>query len=164
MGFNYGREFKNFNAKWEVLQKEYEAAGMSAADIDEMRKFDWEDLKSERRFRTHNQPLEGFSFSDGDTAGEDQSPLLERHPEEFSVRQPEIREWGRYDWVEDIDTPELAHRVKSLSAADLELLTMMVTDGLSRADLSRKLGVSRAAITKRVNRIKKILKEVCPQG
>jgi DNA-directed RNA polymerase specialized sigma subunit len=160
MGFNYGRETKKFEARWRILQETYEAAGMSETDIQEMRVFDWEELKGARRFWAHNQSLEGFVFSDGDAAGEDRSPLLKRYSERFSVRQPEISAWGRYDWVEDIDTPELARRLKALPMTTLELLTQLLADGMSRAEASRKMGVSRAAVTQRINRVKKALSEI----
>ena len=155
MGFNYGYEVKKFNSKWSVLHKEYESVGMSDADIEAMRDFDWEQLKSERRFQTHTQPLDGVVFADGDESGEDQSALHKRYLEELSVSQPEIREWSRRDWVEDLDTPELARYIKSLPEKDLDLLTAMVEDGMLRVDLSREMGVSRAAITKRITPIKK---------
>jgi DNA-directed RNA polymerase specialized sigma24 family protein len=103
-------------------------------------------------------------FTDGDEAGEDQSPLLEKHLERFSACQPEISAWGRYDWIEDLDTPELARCIKSLPEEAIELLTRMVVDGASRADLAREMGVSRAAITKRVNTIKKVLEKISTQG
>jgi len=35
---------------------------------------------------------------------------------------------------------------------------------LSKADLSRVMGVSRAAVTKRFNRIKNVLEKVAPLG
>lgn len=160
MGFHYGYEAKKFEAKWKVLRKEYEEAGMGDEDILSMRDWDWDvEMKSERRFRTHNQPLGGFVFSDGDDTGEDQSPLLGKFSDRLSVGLPEIGEWGRHDWVEDIDTPELARRLKTLPAKDLELLTRMVKDNARRADLSRELGVSRAAVTKRLGRIKKVLRD-----
>jgi len=160
MGFNYGLETKKFNERWNKLRAEYEAAGMNEAEMQAMRDFDWDWLKSERRHRTHNQPLVGAIFAAGDNAGEDQSPLLENYLEQLSAGQPEISEWGRYDWIEDLETPELAGYIKSLRKVDLELLTAMVADGLSRADLSREMNISRAAVTKRVNPIKKSLEKL----
>jgi len=111
----------------------------------------------------HTQPLECL-FSDDDTAGEDNSPLINRQLEHLSISLPEIRQWGRYDWIEDIDTPALAKAVKASSQADLELLSYLVTDGLSRAEVAKELKVSRAAVTKRLNRIKGRLEKIYCQG
>ena len=166
MGYNYGLECKIFREKWDKLRLEYAVAGMSDADIQTMYDFDWEQLKAERVFYTHNQPL-GGAFPDGDDAGEDNSPLVHEQPEHLSARQPEIAAWGFYDWIEDIDTPELAERVKGLSQTDLEVLSYRVTDAaraLSQAEIAYRLGVSRAAVTKRFNRIKSGLEKFRRQG
>ena len=40
MGFNYAREYKLFEEKWERLRAEYRKAGMSEEAIEEMYKFD----------------------------------------------------------------------------------------------------------------------------
>jgi predicted DNA-binding protein YlxM (UPF0122 family) len=41
---------------------------------------------------------------------------------------------------------------------------MMMTDNMKRAEVSRQMGVSRAAVTKRINRIKKILEKFRHEG
>lgn len=163
MGYNYGSECKKFHAKWDRLTPEYAAAGMSEEAIQEMRDFDWEELKRERIFQIHNQSLES-AFPDSDVASEDNSPLLHSQLERLSVRQPEISDWGRYDWIEDIDTTALAKQVKSLSAADNELLSCMVVDGLNRAEIARERDISRAAVTKRLNRIGNCLEKSRDRG
>jgi len=161
MRYNYGSECKKFDAKWDRLNREYAAAGMSEAAIGDMRDFDWEELKSERVFRIHNQSLECF-FPDSD-AMEDNSPLFNRQLERLSVSQPEICTWDRLGWIDDLDTAELAKEIKSLSYVDQELLSYLVVDGMTRAEISRALGVSRAAITQKLNRIKGCLEKVCYQ-
>ena len=160
MGYHYGLECRKFQVKWDKLHREYAMAGMSEAAIQEMRDFDWKELKRERIFRIHNQSLE-CSFADDETASEYNSPLINKQLEHLSVKQPEICEWNRLDWIEDIDTPEIVQQIKTLSKVDLEILSYMIVDGLSRAEISRELNVSRAAITKRLNRIKTVLEKVC---
>ena len=145
--------------KWDKLRNEYVAAGMSEADIQQMYKYDWEEFKRERVFRMHNYSIEDTLFPNYDVTSEDQCPRLAKHLDRLSVDQPEISEWGRYAWIEDIDTSELALRIKALSQTDLELLSCFVVDGLSRADVARQLNVSRAAITKKINRIKSDLEK-----
>ena len=159
MNFHYGIERRKFIRRWEKLRSEYEAAGMSEAAIQQMYDYDWEELKRERIFRMHNYSIEDTLFPDSDMASEEQYPLSARHPDRFSVHQPSISEWSRYDWVEDIDTPELAAQIKALSPADLELLSCLIVDGISRAELARQLDVSRTSITKKLNRIKKNLEK-----
>jgi len=158
MGFHYGFEKKKFDESWARLSREYIAAGMSEEDVQAMRDYDWEEFKRERVFQTHNQSLEGALFPDGDKISEDQSPLLKGYLEQFSACQPETWEWGRYDWVEDIDTPELARGLKTLPEQDLEFTSCLIVDDLSKAETSRKLNVSRAYVTKRCARIKSTLK------
>lgn len=57
MGFNYGREKRRFDKEWELLQKEYVAAGMEEADIARMKEFDWEWFCSRRTYENRNQAL-----------------------------------------------------------------------------------------------------------
>jgi predicted DNA-binding protein YlxM (UPF0122 family) len=157
MGYNYGYETKKFNAAWEKISRECAAAGMSESDIQKVHDFYWEQFKGERCYRVHTQPINGANAGNDESPKEDKSPLIKLYLDKLSSRQPEISEWGRYDWVEDIDTPELARQIKSLSTTDLEFLTCMVVDNMKRADIARKMSISRAAVTKRIDRIKKIL-------
>ena len=160
MGFNYGSESRKFKKQWDVLRVTYANAGMSKDDIQAMQDYDWKQIKSNRRFQTHNQGLDGLVFSDGDVASEDNSPLLKKNLEQMSTSLPGIWLWSRYDWIEDIDSPELLNRLKKLTGQDIELLTYLITDGLNQAEVSRKLGVSRAAITKKINRLRKLLSNI----
>lgn len=159
MGFNYGLEKKKFNAEWDRLRPEYQAAGMSDETIQAMRECDWEQFKSERIFRIHTQSFEGSLFPEGDMTEDTQAPVMKKYIAQFSVSLDEISTWGRSAWIEDLDTPELAKRVKSLSQDDLVFLSHLIVDGLSRAELSRRLNISRAAVTKRLARIKKVLEK-----
>lgn len=164
MGFNYGYERKKFDAKWKRLRTEYSALGMSEEDIEAMHSFDWEQFKEERNHRMHNQPIEGAAFSDSDEDDEDYSTLYKRHLEQMSCCQPEICEWSREAWVQDLDTPEYVKLAMSLTEKQFEVLTCIVADGLSQADVARKMGVSRAAISKVMDRIAKIYKGALSRG
>jgi DNA-directed RNA polymerase specialized sigma24 family protein len=163
MGYNYGSECKKFHAKWDRFSREYAAAGMSEVDIQTMRDFDWEELKRERIIAIHNQSLE-CAFTDSDAAGESNSPLLHSQLAHLSTLQPEICDWSRLDWIEDLDTPELAATIKGLSLADQELLSDLVMGGLRRTEIAAKLRVSRSAVTQRLNRIKSRLEKICIDG
>lgn len=154
---NFAEVRSNFNRAWHAEQKRYIDAGMSETDINEMLILFKEQFNSDRRFYGHSQSIQGATFSEEEPASEDNSPLLKKHLERFSTRQPAISEWGRTDWIEDLDTPELVERIRKLSAENVELLTAMIADDKSRAEFAREIGVSRAAITKRLDTIKKIL-------
>lgn len=159
MGFNYGLEKKRFNAKWDRLWPEYQSAGMSDATIQAMREYDWEQFKRERIFRIHTQSFEGSLFHEGDMKEDTQAPVMKKYIAQFSVSLDDISTWGCSTWIEDLDTPELSKRVKSLSHDNIVLLSYLIVDGLSRAELSRRLNISRAAVTKRLSRIKKVLEK-----
>ena len=157
---NYAEKMNLFNKIWRAELRGYLAAGMDETEINEMYALHREQFNSDWRHGIHNQPLDDYLFADGDETGEDQSPLLEKYPERFSSHQPKISEWSRYSWIEDLDTPELAIGIKSLPKETIELITRMVVDSMSRADLAREIGVSRAAVTKRINTIKKVLEKL----
>lgn len=59
-----------------------------------------------------------------------------------------------------MDDEELAGRLKKLSADDRELLTQIVMDGLTKAEVARLRGVTRQSINDKIQRIKKFLKKV----
>ena len=154
MGFHYGLEKRKFDKRWAVFQAECTTAGMSEADIQEMYDFDWAEFKRERVFRTHNQSLCGGTFAAGDDAEEGQSPLFAKFFDQLSVWQDGISAWGRHDWIEDIDTPELALHLKSLPQRDIEMLTYLMVDGFTQTETARELGISRTTVAKRIAHIR----------
>ena len=151
---NFAEERNLFNKTWRADRRRYIAAGMCESAINEMFALHREQFNSDRRYRTHNQSLNDSGFSDSDESYEDQSSLYGKYLYQLSVSQPDFCEWGRYGWIEDLDNPELARYIKLQSEETIELLTRMVVDGICRADISREMNISRAAVTKRVNPIK----------
>jgi len=166
MRFIYGAEDAKFKEKCEVLRLEYEEAGMNEADVQAMKDGDRDEFKEIRRYRTHTVSLNRLaSHMSSKSTNEVCSPLMKRYQSQLSTGHPEFSQMnGRYGWIEDIDSPDLVQNIRSLPKKDLELITCLAEDGLTRADLSRQLGVSRAAITKRVSRIVRILKKTSPPG
>ena len=53
-----------------------------------------------------------------------------------------------------------AGQLKKLSEDDRELLTQIVMDGLTKAEVARLRGVTRQSINDKIQRIKKFLKKV----
>lgn len=153
MGFNYGREKRRFDKEWEQLQKEYAAAGMKEADIVRMKKFDWEWFCSRRSYENHNQALPD------ETDMEDGRTILFRKFPELSAEFEHQELSGRYAWLQKIEDEKLYQRLCRLEKKDLELLTLMMVDGYRQADIARLWGCTRSTVTKRLNKIKKVLTE-----
>ncbi len=153
MGFNYGREKRKFDKEWEQLQKEYAAAGMEEADIARMKEFDWEWFCSRRTYENHNQTL-----PDEEDIEAGKTLLFQKFPElSADFGQQEFTD--RYAWLQEIEDGKLYQRLCRLREKDLELLTLMVTDGYRQADIARLWGCTRSSVTKRLNKIKKVLTE-----
>lgn len=153
MGFNYGREKRRFDKEWEQLQKEYAAAGMEEADIAQMKEFDWEWFRSRRTYENHNQTL-----PDEEDIEEGKTVLFHKflamsadfEHQEFS---------DRYAWLQEIEDMKLYQCLCRLGEKNLELLTLMVVDGYRQVDIARLWGCTQNSVTKRLNRIKKVLTE-----
>ena len=156
--YNYGLECKKFNNEWICSSIECYASGMSDEAILELHDYLWDVLKGDRVFYTHTQSLE-CSFADDEIACEYKSPLINKQLEKLSVSQPEICEWDRLAWIDDLETPELAWQIKLLGQSDLELLSYIVVDKLTRAEIARELNITRSAITQKFTRIKKVIEK-----
>jgi sigma-70, region 4 len=160
MGFNYGLEKKKFDAEWEKLRREYRAAGMDEAAIQEMYEYDWQGFNAERAYRNHTQSMPDQRFDDdGDAAGDDNSAMLVKFIDRFSVMPRETDEDRRYGWLDEIDSPELSAALHRLSPEDIELLTLYAFDGYGVTEIAVMQGVSHPTISKKLKRIKNILKK-----
>lgn len=149
MGFYYAREKQKFDAEWERLSAWYRAEGMSAEAIRELYQYDWATFCRQRSFENRTQPL----------PEEPASVLYQKYSQLTTVMaDTDLR--GRYDWIESLDDEELAGRLKKLSVDDRELLTQIVMDGLTKAEVARLRGVTRQFINDKIQRIKKFLKKV----
>ena len=157
MGFNYGLEKKRFEAEWTRLRKEYAEAGMEAWAIEEMYNFDLLSFRRRRVESLHEQSLSGLCESDGLTVSDDRSPLLLHFSEEAAVVDTYSYCDKRFRWIDTISDQELYERILLLSHEEKIFLTMLVEDQLSQADIARVFRCSRAAITKKIKKIKKLL-------
>jgi len=134
MSYNHAREFKKFEACQRRLRKQYERLGMPEADIAALYHTDLQEFNSDRRYEEH-KPERMVNCE----------PLV----------SPEDGAHSRLWWVEEINDPILATRLKSLSEADLELLTLYAFDEFGQAEIAGKLGISQAAVSKKLARLKK---------
>lgn len=155
MGFNNAAERKKFEQRWAILRKKYRKAGMSKEDIDTLYEFDNATFLSDRRYRERTQPLPIDSIS----ANEDEMSGLFKKFDSLKVTFSESDFSGKYGWVETIEDEELSRKLKALSIRDMELITLMVIDEYSQAEIARMDGCARNTVNKKIARIKKVLME-----
>lgn len=153
MGFNYAKQKQRFETEWKKLRKEYEREGMSAYAIDQMYQFDVEAFRSWRIYTVHTQSLPDMRI---DEEMKKHASLLKKF-KTLSVYFDEHDFSERYAWVDTIEHPMLATRLKQLRPNDLELLTFLIIEGHSQAELAQKWACSQKAISKRYLKIKKYL-------
>ena len=158
MGFNYAAEKKKFETLWARLRREYRAAGMSDAAIQKMHDFDWEVFKQERIYRLHTQDLGIGIFDEPSAEQEDKSALMKKFLESVS-RWDDYTTASRYSWIEEVDDPSIYKQLQALRKADLELLTLIVVDGLSQTEIAAEMGLSQRAVGKQLQQLKKYFKK-----
>lgn len=159
MSFNNGLERKKFEASWEKMRVEYAAAGMDAAAIEEMYRFDLSVFNSDRRFAEHTQGMPDQQFDDdGDAARDDNSALLKKFHDSFTVVAQETDETRRYGWLDEIERENLAAALKQLSSEDVELLTLYAMEGYSVTEIAAMKGIAHQNVSKKIRRIRKFLK------
>lgn len=154
MGFYYLTEKRKFDAEWEKLRAEYEAAGMDEESIEKMKLFDWGWFCSRRSYENHTQPLpdpEGYE--------DDEKSILFRKFGALSVFFDESQTTDRMAWLEYIEDERLYERLRSLSYDDLDLITLLAMEDYTQAEIARLRGCCRNVIYKKVQRIKKFLQE-----
>ena len=135
MSYHHGSERKKFENRQRALRRNYQQAGMAEADIQALYQFDLAAFNSERRHREHTQELP-------------ENPILPINPEET-----------RFWWVEEIEAPVLVSWLKSMPQADLELLTLYAVDGVPLTAIAAMRGVSKQAVSQKIDRLKKISKK-----
>ncbi len=157
MAFYYAKEKREFDREWEQLRREYEAAGMAEENIQALYDFDWQWFCSRRRFMDHTQSLPPETI-DGENS-QAQSSLIRKFAS-FSVSMDESQLGGRYGWVEEIEDSKLLDKLRKLSQADLELLTLIAIEGYSQPEIGLIMDCSQSNISQKITRIKNFLKKI----
>ena len=157
MEWNDGKERARFAREQAELRKMYLAAGMSEEQIKKLYEYDLEVYRGTRREAIHTQRLNVSGFDDADD-GLEKSPLYKRFLEQISVTDKHW-ETGRFDWIEQIERKELYRAVQALSDSDKELLTELLILGLSQTEMARRRGIKRAAMSRKIDRLKKFLRK-----
>lgn len=158
MSWNNGFERKKFEEKWVRESAKYRELGMSEADIAVIRSIEEDEYRSERRYRMHTQSFSLSDFGeDEEEEVDDKSVLFQKFMESITVIE-EYRDSSRLGWINEIETNSLVAKLQGLSNEDLELLTKIVFDGLTQQEVAEMLGISQQSISKKLKRIKKLLK------
>lgn len=139
MHFNDGYERKKFIKEHEKMRKEYRKAGMSDDKIDEIFLYDWDRYKEQRNHCLHNRHM--------------------AENEEFESSGIEDEIYLRADnWHQAIENVNLYSAIMSLNDEQRLIIWLYAFEGLTQQEIGEFFGVSRSAIQKRINAIRKRIK------
>ena len=99
--------------------------------------------------RTQPINLADLEADEDSNAESGRNPLFKKFREVLSVNDSGKLLQSRYDWIEEIDDPKLAKKLKKLSPDNLDLLTLLAFDGYSQNEIAAFLSVSQQAISKK---------------
>jgi len=152
MAWNNGLERNIFDEEQKRLAAEYRDAGMTEEQIEQMYQFDLDAFNSTRRFFEHNQQIPDNIFGTDD---EGLCPLNDKFLEVMSVTKEQSDVKSRYWWIEEIEDPQLAQKVRALPEKDIELITLIAFENYTHKEASVLFGVTRSGVTKRVEQLRK---------
>lgn len=118
--------------------------------------FDWQFFLSQRIYYIHTQLFPSDKILE--TADSENSTLFQKFIS-LSVPLDEEQLPGRYAWVEMINDPRLVKSLRQLNEQDLELLTLFAIERRTQAEIGHMLGRSQSVISRKISRIKKIMKK-----
>ena len=98
------------------MRAEYEKHGMSEEQIQTLYDYDLAAFNSDRKYITHTQPinLADLEAVEDGNAESGRNPLFEKFREALSVSDNEKLSHSRCGWIEEIDDPRLAEKLKKL--------------------------------------------------
>lgn len=155
MGFNYSKEKFIFDKEWEKLHEQYQKVGMSEKAIQELYEFDWSWFRMRRNYENRVQAMPEEEIDEQNAVT--RSNLFQRFAS-LSTSFDEVELSGRYAWIDTISDDALSRKLRDLSDDELELLTLLALEGYTQREISRKMHCSQNAISKRLIKIKRILK------
>ena len=153
MSFNNGFERKQFNKQQERQAAQYRKAGMSETDIQAMREYDNAAFCQYRRDKEHSVDPSDMTTTDESTGDSRYMDM-----DELPADAPLIQYGSRYSWIDEIDDPKLHKAIVALKPDYIEIITLMM-EGYAQRDIARKMCVDKAAICRKVKRIKNILND-----
>ena len=158
MSWNNAYERKKFEARQKKQAEEYRAIGMTEEQIQTMYEFDLEQFKSDRRYHSHTQSFIPDDFDESEDDDEKLS-IFDKFKDVLTTSIDDSNKKSRYWWIEEIENPHIAQRIKLLSQEDLELLTKRLIDGYTQMEIANFFGISQKNISKKLQRIRIFLSE-----
>ena len=153
MKWNNGKAHKALNKEQERLLK----LGMTEEQAQAMYDYDLSVLNGNRREAIHNQRLDLQAF-DNENSDDGQNPLLEKFADKLTV-EIDRNDVNRYAWVDEIENERLGIALKSMPQDYIELLTEIVIEGKTQKEIAQECGVVKSAISNKMKRIEKIIRE-----
>ena len=139
MAYNYAKEKRKFDAEWKRKALWYRKEGMSEDDIEAMYHFDLAQFNRDRAYESRRRPLETACGT-------------------CYIQAPEVPS-ERYSWIDEVSDQQLADRLLKLSESDIELLTLLIYDGISQTEAADILSRKQYDISRQFARILKSLSE-----
>ena len=153
MGFNYGYEWKKFTEEQKKLAKQYKAAGMSEAAIQEL----YEDALAwfhSRRKEARNSVNPMKMMTQDPETGDYRYMDMD----EFPAEQPLVRYGNRYSWIHEIVNPEIHKAIVAMKPDYIEIITLMM-EGYQQNDITKIIGIVPSTLNEKVMRIREKLKK-----
>ena len=136
----------------EKQREEYKKQGMTDAQIEEIEKKDWEIYRSDRCYYSHTQPLE---FEDDNFDKEDCTPLCKFFSEELcDYIHPDYS--NPHWWIDEIEDEHILRQIKKLNLEEIEVLTLVVFEGLQRKEAALVLGISVDSVDRKFRKYRDI--------
>lgn len=152
MCWNDGYERKRFEKKLKKQREEYKKQGMTDAQIEKIEKKDWEIYRSDRCYYSHTQPLE---FEDDNFDKEDCTPLCKFFSEELcDYIHPDYS--NPHWWIDEIEDEHILRQIKKLNLEEIEVLTLVVFEGLQRKEAALVLGISVDSVDRKFRKYRDI--------
>ncbi|NCC87635.1 MAG: hypothetical protein EOM05_07165 [Clostridia bacterium] len=150
---SFATVYKEFNRTQLKRRKEYETIGMTKQQIQKIEDFDKQQFARDIAYMRRTKSL---SENVGDFELESQNPLLYSFLEQLSCEM-DLLQTSRYWWLEEIEDERLNKKLRKLSDDDLELLTLLIFDGFSQAEVAQQRKCSQRAISKKYIKLKLFL-------
>lgn len=127
MGYNHGKAQKEFELKWAKTEAYYRENGMTEEQIAAMREYDWEEFKSERRYKEHT-----VKFSNANS-------IMLASPEET------VFDCSESEWLHALPL-ELSEQLRRLNKDKLTAFYYHIVYGLSLKEIAVIINRSRNTI------------------
>ena len=140
MAYNKAKEEWKWKQWEEKEEEQLRALGTDEKVILELRRRDWEEFKSERRYLEHRAAFPEYADW-----------------ENLEVKEQELN--GIQDLLDSIDDESLLHILLASDRKTLRILLLKIA-GFSVPEIAEELKVSEYAIYNRIKRLKKKIKKI----